>query len=114
MSSFIVPLKSGGGLGTAQDDGEAAAWPKVAGERMPTSPNTNQMNVTFVFIFGFLSFVSPLTNVNYSFSGGKIVFQSSFMLMTIQPFSFASSMRASLNVPIFESVPYAYSRLASS
>src|SRR5437773_11490824 len=45
--------------------------------------------------------------------GGKMVFQSSFMLMTIQPFFFASAVSASLNVPIFESAPEAYSRLAA-
>jgi len=37
--------------------------------------------------------------------GGKTAFQSFFMLMTIQPCCFASAMRASLKVPIFESGP---------
>jgi hypothetical protein len=41
----------------------------------------------------------------FHFTGGKIVFQSSFMLITIQPFFFASAMSASLNVPIFDSAP---------
>jgi hypothetical protein len=54
MSSFIVPLKSGGGLGTAQPDGEeageAADWPELVGGRIAASPNTSQMNVSFIFI----------------------------------------------------------------
>jgi hypothetical protein len=32
-------------------------------------------------------------------------FQSFFMLMTVQPFFFASAMSASLKVPIFDSAP---------
>ena len=43
--------------------------------------------------------------IDYCFAVGKIVFQSSFILITIQPFFFASSMSVSLNVPIFESTP---------
>src|SRR5437899_5774707 len=38
-------------------------------------------------------------------SKAKMVFQSSFMLMTVQPFFFASAMSASENVPIFDSAP---------
>src|SRR5215472_6332854 len=42
MSSFIVPLKSGGGLGTAQpegeDIGEAVDWPDAVTERGGISP----------------------------------------------------------------------------
>jgi hypothetical protein len=36
------------------------------------------------------------------------------MLITVQPFFFALAMSALLNVPIFDSAPYARSRLASS
>jgi hypothetical protein len=39
------------------------------------------------------------------FSNAKIFFQSSFMLMTVQPSFFASAISASLNVPIFDSAP---------
>jgi len=39
------------------------------------------------------------------FVDGKMVFQSSFMLITIQPFFFASAISASLKVPIFDSAP---------
>ena len=39
------------------------------------------------------------------FVDGKMVFQSSFMLITIQPFFFASAISASLKVPIFDSEP---------
>jgi hypothetical protein len=35
----------------------------------------------------------------------KMRFQSSFMLMTVQPFVFASAISASLKVPTFESTP---------
>ena len=38
-------------------------------------------------------------------SNAKIVFQSSFMLMTVQPLFLASAISASLNVPIFDSAP---------
>ena len=38
-------------------------------------------------------------------SNENICFQSSFMLMTVQLFFFASAISASLNVPIFESAP---------
>ena len=36
-------------------------------------------------------------------ANGKMRFQSFFMLMTVQPFFFASAISASLNVPICES-----------
>jgi hypothetical protein len=38
-------------------------------------------------------------------TGGKIVFESSFTLRTIQPFFFASALGAWLNVPISDSAP---------
>jgi len=34
-----------------------------------------------------------------------MIFQSFFMLITVQPFFFASATGASLNVPIFDSAP---------
>ncbi len=46
-----------------------------------------------------------LLNSVHLFSGAKMVFQSSFMLMTVQSFFFASAISASLNVPIFDSAP---------
>jgi hypothetical protein len=55
MSSFIVPLKSGGGLGTAQPDGEdigeAVDWPEVVTERIGISPNTKQQSLRFAFMW---------------------------------------------------------------
>jgi hypothetical protein len=44
-------------------------------------------------------------SITIHFSGGKIVFQSSFMLTTVQLFFFASAISASLKVPIFDSAP---------
>ncbi len=44
-----------------------------------------------------------LLNSAAYFSKAKMVFQSSFMLITVQSFFFASAISASLNVPIFDS-----------
>jgi len=41
-------------------------------------------------------------------------FQSFFMLMTTQPFCFASAISASLNVPIFDSTPQGFKSNALS
>ena len=38
-------------------------------------------------------------------SNGKMRLQSCFILITVQPFFFASAMSASLNLPIFDSAP---------
>ena len=55
MSSFIVPLKSGGGFGTAQPDGEdieeAVDWPEVVTERIGIRPNTDQQSIRFAFMW---------------------------------------------------------------
>src|SRR5215470_15748690 len=51
ISSLIVPLKPGGGSGTAQPDGEdigeAVDWPEVVTERIGISPSTNSFRNDF-------------------------------------------------------------------
>jgi len=49
--------------------------------------------------------VGPAPRVHFFLSNGKIVSQSSFMLMTVQPFFLASSISDTLKVPIFDSAP---------
>src|SRR5215471_5873152 len=53
ISSFIVPLKSGGGFGTAQPDGEEAGlvWAEVDDGAIATKPSNNQQNAISVFIW---------------------------------------------------------------
>jgi hypothetical protein len=62
-------------------------------------------NSDFRFVSRLLFLTVVKGKADYLTGAGKIVFQSSFMLITIQPFFFASAMSASLNVPIFDSAP---------
>jgi hypothetical protein len=70
----------------------------------------NQIDAAFVFAWSdFLAAAlfpfRLLPAQSLVFVDGKMVFQSSFMLITIQPFFFASAISASLKVPIFDSEP---------
>jgi len=95
MSSFIVPLKSGGGLGTAQDDGEETGEgldsAEVGDGTITAKPSSSQQNAISVFIWdSYCCFVGLgkgvfrlsylILRIRYSFAGGKIAFEP----MTIQ------------------------------
>ena len=64
----------------------------------------------FIVFRPFREFVSLVNH----FSNAKILFQSSFMLMTFHCFSLASVISASLNVPMGDFAPYSNSRALSS
>jgi hypothetical protein len=71
------------------------------GQNSGATPETN--SITPLRRAGVSSAVyTPKTHL---LSNENICFQSSFMLMTVQLFFFASAMSASLNVPIFDSAP---------
>jgi len=95
MSSFIVPLKSGGGLGTAQDDGEETGEgldsAEVGDGTITAKPSNSQQNAISIFIWDFsFCFVGLgkgvfrlfylVLRIRYSCAGREIAFQ----LMTIQ------------------------------